>query len=60
MATNGTICGKWVMFRLMCLPNTIKQFHSFFDVIIPRKSRLTPDSIVNFIVNIPYAYKDKQ
>jgi hypothetical protein len=38
MATNGTICGKWVMFRLMCLPNTIKQFHSFFDVIIPRKS----------------------
>lgn len=57
MAPNGIICGKWVMFRIMCLPNTIKQFHSFFDSIIPRKSRLTPDAVVNFIINIPYAYR---
>lgn len=49
MALTGTICGKWCMFRLICLPNSLEKFLEFFK----KSTKGTPDSIVSFIVNIP-------
>ena len=57
MARDGIICGKWVMFRLMCLPNGIAKFNAFFDSLLGKKRKMTADAIVNFVVNIPYAEK---
>ena len=48
MNPKGTICGKWCMFRLMCLPNNLQGFLKFF-----KKFSGTPDSVVDFVVNIP-------
>lgn len=47
MAKNGTICGRWVIFRLFCLPNPLGDFLTFF------RNRKDPDKLVRFIVNIP-------
>lgn len=56
MGKNNFICGKWVIFRLMCIPKDIRAFYKFFDTICNPKKGLTPDSIVNFVVNIPFKY----
>ena len=54
MARDGYICGKWCIFRVMCLPRSIKAFHSFFKDLVGKKKGITPDSIVDFVINIPY------
>lgn len=51
MAPDGVLCGKWVMLRLLALPHPLREFNAFFD----RKGKLTPDQVVNFLINIPYA-----
>lgn len=53
MAKNNFICGKWVIFRLMTIPHSIKAFHNFIDV-LTRGKKVRADDIVNFIVNIPF------
>lgn len=55
MAKTNFICGKWVMFRLMTLPNTLKEFYTFLGKVTGKK--MTPDALVNFVVNIPYKEK---
>ena len=56
MGKNNHICGKWVIFRLMTIPHTLAEFYSLFDHISRKKKGLSPDSIVNFIVNIPFKF----
>lgn len=53
MHKQNYICGKWVIFRLMTIPQSLGQFYSFFDKI---KTKMTPDTLVNFVVNIPFKY----
>lgn len=48
MHPKGTICGKWVMFRLLCLPNNLQAFLKFID-----SFRGKPDSLVEFVINLP-------
>lgn len=48
MDRNGTICGKWCMFRLLCIPNNLQKFLKFID-----SFKGKPDTIVNFIMNLP-------
>jgi hypothetical protein len=57
MTRDGIICGKWVMFRL-CLPNSLAKFNAFFDTLLGKRSKLKPDDIVNFVINIPYDVKN--
>lgn len=57
MARDNYICGKWVMFRIMCLPNDLATFTAFVEKLTNRR-KITPDSIVDFIINIPYGEKD--
>jgi hypothetical protein len=38
----------------MCLPNPIGAFHKFFTSLVGKKNGITPDSIVDFVINIPY------
>ncbi len=58
MARDGIICGKWVMFRLLTLPNSLAKFNAFFDTLLGKRSKLKPDGIVNFVINIPYDVKN--
>ena len=56
MGKHNYICGKWVIFRLMTIPRKLDEFYRFFDVLTkgPKgKQKVSPDAIVNFIVNIP-------
>lgn len=55
MNRNNFICGKWVMFRIMTLPNTLPQFHKFIDMITAKK-KVTADAVVNFMINIPFKF----
>lgn len=48
MHEDNTICGKWVIFRLMCLPNSLEDFLKFFA-----KIKMKPDDVVEFIINLP-------
>ena len=57
MAKDGIICGHWVMFRLLTLPKTLAQFQGFFSKLIPKRSKISNDDVVRFVINIPYATK---
>ena len=57
MAKNGTICGKWVMFRLLTLPNSLEQFNAFIKALVGKRKGFTADTIVNFLINIPVGEK---
>lgn len=48
MDPKGTICGKWVMFRLLCFPNSLQTFLKFID-----SFRGKPDELVSFLINLP-------
>ena len=57
MDKRGSICGKWVMFRILALPNTLESFNAFIKVLVGKRKGLTADMIVNFLVNIPVGEK---
>lgn len=48
MGKENTVCGKWVMFRLFCLPANLEKFLEFF-----KSWKKSPDSMVSFLVNLP-------
>ena len=57
MAKTGTICGKWIIFRIMALPASIEKFNAFLTALVGKRKGLTADSIVNFLINIPVGEK---
>jgi hypothetical protein len=57
MSKTGTICGKWVMFRLLSLPNSLEKFNTFIKTIVGKRKGLSADAIVNFLINIPVGEK---
>lgn len=57
MDKSGNICGKWVMFRLMALPNSLEKFNTFIKLLVGKRKGLTADMIVNFLINIPVGEK---
>jgi hypothetical protein len=61
MNPKGYICGKWTMLRIMTLPSSLNAFIGFFDSLIgkvPKKGKPNRDQIVDFLISIPYGYKD--
>lgn len=54
MNINNFICGKWVMFRIMTLPNDLNTFYKFIDRITSKK--VSADTVVNFMINIPFKF----
>ena len=61
MAPTGYICGKWTMLRIMTLPSSLKEFIGFFDTLVgkvSRKGKPTRDQVVDFLISIPYGYKN--
>lgn len=57
MAKDGVICGKWVMFRLMTLPNSLEKFNAFIKGLVGKRKGFTADMVVNFLINIPVGEK---
>jgi hypothetical protein len=57
MDKRGSICGKWVMFRLLALPSSLEKFNTFIKTLVGKRKGLTADMIVNFLINIPVGEK---
>lgn len=48
MAEDNWICGKWCMFRVMTLPNSLEEFAAKIEQI---RDVMEPDELVDFTVN---------
>lgn len=50
MNRNGIICGKWVISRVLALPNSLDSYVNFF---LENIKGMTPDEVINMLFNLP-------
>ena len=50
MDLDGIICGKWVISRVLALPNTLEDYSSFF---LNKTKGMRPDEVISLLFNLP-------
>ena len=56
MDRRGIVCGKWVISRILALPNNLRQYSDFFFTQVKfnkSKGIKSPDDVLNLLLNLP-------